>query len=191
MRVWHEAQATTTVPDWLLERYALGELPADRAADVKRRLETEPGGAERLAALQRSNEEILLQHPPRAVVPAIERKAGRSKRTTTWFVGLPLVLAATAAFLLTSRSTTDDVSGIAVETGIDTTRTKGSAPILRIYRKGAQDAEELQPGAKVHARDLLQAVDVAASLALGGPIGGAAAVNDRALHASDVLAALD
>jgi 4-hydroxy-3-methylbut-2-enyl diphosphate reductase len=40
-------------------------------------------------------------------------------------------------------------------------------------------------------RDLLQAVDVAASLALGGPIGGAAAVNDRALHASDVLAALD
>ena len=41
-------------------------------------------------------------------------------------------------------------------------------------------------------RDLITAVDVAATLALGGPTNGdGPAPDDRLVHASDVLAALD
>jgi 4-hydroxy-3-methylbut-2-enyl diphosphate reductase len=39
-------------------------------------------------------------------------------------------------------------------------------------------------------RDLLTAVDAAATFALGGRVAGRAGVNDRSLHASDVLADL-
>jgi 4-hydroxy-3-methylbut-2-enyl diphosphate reductase len=39
-------------------------------------------------------------------------------------------------------------------------------------------------------RDLLQAVDAAATLAFGGPVRDRPAVNDRSVHASDVLAEL-
>ncbi|MFM8862129.1 MAG: 4-hydroxy-3-methylbut-2-enyl diphosphate reductase [Acidimicrobiia bacterium] len=41
-----------------------------------------------------------------------------------------------------------------------------------------------------HIRDLVATVDGAARLLLGGPTSGAAAVDDRSLHASDVLASL-
>jgi len=48
------------VPDWLLERLALGELDAETAADVRRRLAAEGRTADEIAALvATSNREIL------------------------------------------------------------------------------------------------------------------------------------
>ena len=39
-------------------------------------------------------------------------------------------------------------------------------------------------------RDLITAIDVVATFSLGGSVGDRPALNDRAVHASDVLAAL-
>ncbi|RKH16442.1 ActD-like protein, partial [Corallococcus sp. CA047B] len=39
-------------PDWLLERIALGELPPDELAAARARLDQEPDGPSRLAALE-------------------------------------------------------------------------------------------------------------------------------------------
>ena len=52
------------VPDWVLERFLLGELPADRQARVAARLTRDEGLQGRLAALQASNEDILATLPP-------------------------------------------------------------------------------------------------------------------------------
>lgn len=58
----------TTVPDWLLERYVLGDLPPERMREVAARLAAEPGADTRIAALKDSNEEILRVYPPTLVV---------------------------------------------------------------------------------------------------------------------------
>ena len=67
-------QRRDRVPDILVERLALGELPADQAESVRAALEAEPGGAERLAALALSNEAIHAQHPPRVVAAEVDRR---------------------------------------------------------------------------------------------------------------------
>jgi len=62
------------VPDWLLERFALGELPPDELAAVRRRLDAEEGGRERLAALERSNHEILGTYDAATIAASIRRR---------------------------------------------------------------------------------------------------------------------
>lgn len=62
-------------PDWLLERFALGELPEAQAAEIRRRLEAEPGGMARLEALRASDREILERHPPREMEASILARA--------------------------------------------------------------------------------------------------------------------
>ena len=68
------------VPDPLLERYLLGELPPDQHEDVRRRLDADPESARRIEAIRSSNHEILLLHPPRQVVAEIERRGGKVSR---------------------------------------------------------------------------------------------------------------
>ena len=71
-----DSQLDRPVPDWLLERLARGELSPERAAEVRRRLEAEgEAGVERLAALERSDQEILAAHPPAVVAVEIRRRA--------------------------------------------------------------------------------------------------------------------
>ncbi|MCX4246548.1 hypothetical protein [Paraliomyxa miuraensis] len=63
------------VPDLMLEKLALGELPEARASALRQRLEAE--GDERLAAIERSNAEILREHPPDEVAAAVHRRLAR------------------------------------------------------------------------------------------------------------------
>lgn len=63
------------VPELLVELYALGELGPEQAREVEQRLEKEEGGLERVAAIQRSNEEILEEYPVRLMSRRIERLA--------------------------------------------------------------------------------------------------------------------
>ena len=52
------------MPDWLLERLALGELDAETAADVRRRLAAEGRSPDDIAAaVAASNREILAELP--------------------------------------------------------------------------------------------------------------------------------
>lgn len=153
----------STVPQLLLEKLALGELSPDEAAQVRRRLEAQPGGLERLQELERSNEEILLTHPPRAMVPEIRRRARlsatRSTTRSTLLVLAPVALAAGAAMLIARPAPDDPIAPIAQLPGIEgpgETRTKGDTPVLRVYRHTGDGNERLQPGATVGAGDLLQ-----------------------------------
>ena len=88
------------VPDWLLERLALGELDAETAADVRRRLAAEGRSPDDIAAaVAASNREILDQLPATPTAAAIRQRAAKAaaaarparRRTVMW--GLPLALA--------------------------------------------------------------------------------------------------
>lgn len=155
-------ETKTTVPQLLLEKLALGELAPEDAARVKRRLEFEDGGLARLDELRRSNEEILLTHPPRAIAPEIRRRAGTKLAKRAGFLLLAPVLAAAGAALMLGRAPPEDVhlSALGVETAGDL-RTKGDTPVLRIYRHTNGGNERLQPGASVRPGDLLQVAYVA------------------------------
>lgn len=169
------------IPDLVLERYLLGELPAERAAEVKRRLAEDPAEAERLEELRRDNAATLIQHPPRQVAEQIRRRAGRPSRSSprTWMFVLTPALAATAAFALMIRA---DPAGVPIGVDCDpadpacteTILTKGS-PHLVIHRNVAGRSERMQPGSTAKARDLLQV----SYRAFGAPYGVIFSIDGR------------
>ena len=72
-------QNNRNVPDWLLERLALGELDAETAADVRRRLAAEGRSPDDiLAAVAASNREILAELPATPTAAAIRQRAARA-----------------------------------------------------------------------------------------------------------------
>jgi len=158
------------VPDWLLERLALGELPAAQAEEIRRRLAAEEGGAARLEALRLSNREVLAAHPPRVIAGAIQAKnarlerdgqrEGAPRRGLAW--GLGLAAPAAAALLVVALS-----PGVTQTPSAETTRMKGLEPRLVVHRKAGGDAETLSDGATVRAHDLLQLAYVAAGQRYG------------------------
>lgn len=152
------------VPDLLLERLAAGELPPAEAAAVRRRLETESGGAARLEALQRSNEEILAALPPAVVAREVLRRKASADRAAAarrpvkrgLYVFLPVLAAAGAFAVSTAAPPPPDDPG-ALE-GPDTTRVKGAceAPCLLVYREGEQNPQRLRDGDAARPADHLQ-----------------------------------
>jgi hypothetical protein len=66
-----------TVPDWQLERYRLHELPSDEQQAVAGAAERSEAIRARLAALDRSDREILALHPPRPMAEVVRARAGR------------------------------------------------------------------------------------------------------------------
>lgn len=174
-----------SVPEWLLERLAAGDLPTARAAEVRRRLALEPGGAERLAALTRSNEEILAAHPPGTMVNEITDRAHRAarleaaragaQRSRNWlFVVAPPVLAlGSLGVMMALRAPKQGaVVGVAAQstaTGDDGDIIKGT-PRLRIYRKIGEASQRLQTNAAARAGDQLQLAYVSAGRRFGAVV---------------------
>ena len=147
-------------PTWLVERLALGELDADAAADVRRRLAAEGRDADaELAALATSNREILAAHPPARVAAAVRARAARPARRALAVV--PLVLAGVAAVVLVARpakSPTSWTTGGA-EIGLEEATIKGTesaGAALGIYRHRADGDERLGDGAAAARGDLIQ-----------------------------------
>ena len=91
-----------TVPDWQLERYRLQELPSDEQQAVAGAAERSEAIRARLAALDRSDRELLALHPPGHVAEAVRMRAGRRlvSRPTTSLRPLLVVAATTAALLV-------------------------------------------------------------------------------------------
>lgn len=92
------------VPDLMIEKLALGELPAERAAALRRRLAE--GGDERLAGIERSNAEILREHPPGEVAAAVRRRLARledagapPKSSAGWLAWAPVAAVAGVALV--------------------------------------------------------------------------------------------
>jgi hypothetical protein len=172
------------IPEWLLERLAAGDLPPARAAEVRRRLTLEPGGPERLAALTRSNEEILAAHPPAVMVNAIADRAhgaarleaarASAHRGRNWmFVVAPLALGS-LGLMMALRAPKD--GGAVLGTATEATATdddgdiiKGT-PRLRVYRKIGETSQRLQTNAAARAGDQLQLAYVSAGKRFGAVV---------------------
>jgi hypothetical protein len=138
----------TTLPDWLVERAALDEMPSASRARLQH---AAPGElAARVAELRDQNARELAAYPPGPAVAQIEARLRRPKRRRTWIA--PIVAAAGLAVvaLVVVR---DEPTHQAAPS--ETTRVKGTARLLA-YRQAGEQAERLDPDAVVHAGDVIQ-----------------------------------
>jgi len=146
------ARPDSGVPDWLLERYALGELPADRLDALRMQIEADPALSARLRDLRNHNRAVLLQHPPRIVAREVERRAGvrpaRKSRSAGWFAAPAIAMAAVALFFVGPQDSGPDV----LSKGRPGTHSPVDAPELRIFRA---DDGELTPGDVANTGDVL------------------------------------
>ncbi len=73
------------LPDWQLERFALGELPDEEMKAVREALAGAPELRERMAELERSDAAILAEYPAEAMAARLnarlaERESASSRR---------------------------------------------------------------------------------------------------------------
>ncbi len=145
---------TNRVPDLLLERLALNELPPDFSRDLRQRLASEVGGEARLAALKQDDRLILREHPAGLALPRIRARAG-SERHQLLLPRLTLMATALLAALWLVRPSPP------------TERIKGLEPTLVLHRASDAGPERLSTGAEARPGDLLQVGYVAADARFG------------------------
>jgi hypothetical protein len=145
------------IGDWQLERYRLGELPVGELDSVRTALATDGDLAERLARLDRSDGEILRQHPPAVISASIRTRAVSSDAGGGRRAGAPrgLTLALTAGLVLAAAGVLF-LPGRVPDASEDTTHVKGLAPRLFVFRKAPTGAEELPAGAAARENDVVQ-----------------------------------
>jgi hypothetical protein len=137
------------VPDIVLERYRLNELPQDDRRKLSDRLDRDLALRERLTALERSDEDL---HEPVSRMRARLGARGSSPRrfAAAWAISLAATIAVVAV-ALASR-------GGAPEPSDD--RIKGDAssgrPALALYRRTPEGSEQLADGDTAHAGDLIR-----------------------------------
>ena len=146
------------ISDYQLERYLLREGTDDELAALDRQLADDPELAQRLAALERSNEELHQRYPPEWMRGQIELKLKRAQgrrvqRTWSgyrlWAVpAVALILAVVAVPTLLDRETSE----------VPATRIKGreQEPRLLVFRKLAIGVERLQDEALAQSGDVVQ-----------------------------------
>ena len=139
-----------------LERYRLGELPADRSASASgRALDADDGDlAERLAGLDRSDREILARHPAAVIGAVHPRAAGSRRRRAAAPRGRPRPPRSRARRPpgRWPRHRRADVSPPGAGRERDTTRVKGLAPRLLVFREGAARRRRSSPRGASRAR---------------------------------------
>jgi hypothetical protein len=135
------------LPDYLLERLALGELPEEAARKAQEDLAREPGGAQRLADLRGSDAELLARHPPEGVAKEVSRRqralAVRIQRQRVAWLAAPVAALAVAMLVVVLRP------------GDEQTQVKGDAALL-VYRNRGGQSELLRNGDRARAGDDLQ-----------------------------------
>lgn len=153
-----QEQEERPISDYQLERYLLREGTEAELAALDRQLASDPALAERLAALARSNEEVLQRYPPEWMRGQLElklkRASGRRARRAwsgyrLWAVpAVALILAVVAVPTLFDRETPQ----------APTLRVKGGerTPRLQVFRKQASGAERLQDGTLAQSGDWVQ-----------------------------------
>jgi hypothetical protein len=156
------------VPDWLLERVALDQIPPGQADELARRMAADPTAQARLEALRASSQEILAALPPAQVAAEVERRrrvadiaASERPRSRAWLPAMgALATAAVLALVLAPRDPGDQGASPGLPAG-EITRPKGD-PHLVIHRKRGEQVERLERDASARAGDLLQIAYVAA-----------------------------
>lgn len=148
------------IPDVILERYRLGELPAQQAAEVAERLQADAALQHRLDELERSDQEIRRRYPPewladrvRERVQAEHGRAARLRPASPWRWPLPVALtAAVALLLLAPRTFAPPPTGsdmMPSATPVSPDRIKGLQPSLVLFRRTADGSETLADGVTV------------------------------------------
>lgn len=151
----------SSLPDWLVERAALDEVPAASKGRIERadRHELE----ERIAALRAENDAELAAHPAAESLALIEsRAAAEAKRRAShrrsvqlrWF-GLMGTAAAAAIVLVLVNSRGVTQTQAPIEEGQEITRVKGPSRLLA-FRQVGERAERLDQDTLVKAGDLVQ-----------------------------------
>lgn len=152
------------LPDIVLERFRLNELPADQARLLEVRIANDEDLRRRLDALRRSDDEIRVSYPRERFAEAIRTRVDggdrvRSRRRVAMYCIVPLTVAATVALLFviprtaspplpgTDHARTDPAGG---------DRIKGLAPTLRVYRKTSARSEILSDGAFARKGDIVR-----------------------------------
>jgi hypothetical protein len=149
---------TRPAPDWLLERFRLGELSAEQRACVSRALASDPGAAERLAALGSDDARTLAAHPPRVVAAVVRARlaqatAPRPVHPRGLFARAFLPLASAAAVAVGVSALLPSWHEQARE---PVTRLKGLEPGLLVFRHAPTGAEPLAPAAAARADEVVQ-----------------------------------
>ncbi len=152
------------VPDLLVEQLAKGELSPARAADVRRRLEAEPGGMARLAAIAADDAALQARFEVDAGMRRVRAKAAeqavaealhRPARARWATLGGVLALAA-LVLVVWGRGPVDPGLGGVPELVDDGTRAKGIESRLEVFRKEGDVARPLAEGDVVAAGQVVQ-----------------------------------
>src|SRR5262245_19992932 len=141
---------TADIPDVLLERYRLEELPPDEAARIADRLRRDETLRRRLEALDRSDAEIHRSGALDRIAERLPRVDPAPRRRFVILVAVPAAVAAMAvmALIIAPRLETPAAS--------DADRIKGLTPWLAVYRRTAQGSEMLADGAVARPGDALR-----------------------------------
>jgi len=157
------------IPDWKCERYLLGELDEREMEHIRLRLQHDADLRARLERLERSNRDLLERYPAARMSDRIERKLAAARlpslrpadRPSWWrpvLVGVPAAAAvAVAAFLWLNPGTLTDSTVPGGVPGQSTTRIKGSAAVLNLYRWTPQGSVRLENGDLVAEHDRIRA----------------------------------
>ncbi len=157
------------LPDIVLERYLLNELPEEKAREVEITIRENPELTARLHELKKSNREILEEYSPevqsRIILDAYEREKRnvppKPSFSLTAFLKLAVPAGALAlfivSFLFTEAEKKEDIwNRDIVNNNGEITRVKGSENILSIYRKTGERIKALKDGDTARNNDLLQ-----------------------------------
>ena len=159
----------TSVPEWILERYLLDELPRKQRRQMEKELENDPSLRAALEKLRQDDRRVLGAYPPDQVIPQIlkraalarpEAKAARQWRLT-WVAGPALALALFLLVILPPILQRRLVAPGDPATGEYTGVKGGQHPALAtttllLYRRVAGSDQPLRDGATARPGDLLQ-----------------------------------
>ena len=166
----------TRVPDLVLERYRLGELPVEDAAHLERRLEIDRSLRDRIAALDASDHDIRRRYPPEWLAERVRARLETSGSTAPpqayslfrrWPVPAALAAAATLLLVLLPRTVELPFTETGPDTSASSDRVKGLQPALTLFRRTSGGSERLADGTLAHAGDLIRVGYRAAGRAYG------------------------
>jgi len=150
----------TSVSDYKLERYLLGELPQEEMETIQRRLEEDGEVRERLEGLERSNRELQEKYPSEWMGRQIRMRAegvamAAPERAFSWRLwAMPAVVAALLVAVLPTLFEPE-------------TRIKGLEPHLKLFLKTADGSEALADSSVVREGNLVQIVYLAVGQSYG------------------------
>ena len=139
---------TKNIPDLVLERYRLNELPEASARAVEQMLAADPALRARLNELDQSDADIRARYSP--MISIHDKRAASRRLVLRLLTGATMGVTALLVFLALPRTPSNPPDGDRIK-GVVAAR-----PSLAIYRRTSSGSERLADGDIVRAGDLLR-----------------------------------